>query len=140
MQRVELKKTSNSPFVKGHKLGFQKGHSGYGLQVRRDKRLVSRALELELERTVKDKKGNVKKRLQRIADAIVTAAELGDVSAFNAIANRVEGMPMQIIEQNTNLNARVLAAQVTTKITPAEAARMYQRELAAPDTDDDEDN
>ena len=124
--------------MKGHKLGFQKGHSGYGLQVRRDKRLVSRALELELERTVKDKKGNVKKRLQRIADAIVTAAELGDVSAFNAIANRVEGMPMQIIEQNTNLNARVLAAQITKEMTPAEAAKTYQSLLTAQDTDNDE--
>lgn len=130
MERVELKKPT--PFKKGHKLSV--GHKGYTLEDRRRKRFMTAALEHQLLKAAK--KGNASRNIDVIAERIVQIAKLGKstdaIAAFNVLANRVEGMPKQTIEQNTTLNARTLAVQVTKEITASEACKMYQQALDAP--------
>jgi len=138
MKRVQLKKPT--PFKKGNQ--YSVGNKGYTIEDRRNKRRIAVALEMALQETVK-RQGRGITRLESIARRMVQIADVGfkdtdAIAAFGAIANRVEGLPKQTIEQNTTMNARVLAATITKDISPADAAKLYVQALTAPDVDGNE--
>jgi hypothetical protein len=121
--------------------GGQIGNKNAALNVeqRRKKRMMKAALGAigKSRQSEDDGKLVTVTRLQRLSEALVTLAEQGDVSAYNAIANRIDGMPQQIVDVRQTVNARSMALVATVPITPAEAARAYQRALNPPDAVDE---
>ena len=63
----------------------------------RRKRIVTDAIMLALNREV-EIEGKITKRLNVLADRVVLKAIEGDVPAFNAVADRVDGKPAQALE------------------------------------------
>jgi hypothetical protein len=61
-------------------------------------KLMRSALILALHREAADPEGKPTKRLHLVANALVKAAETGDVSAIREIFDRVEGKPRQEVE------------------------------------------
>lgn len=58
-------------------------------------KLMRDALLLELMVEVEDGEGQLAKRLRKIARALITKAEAGDVGAIKEIADRTDGRPAQ---------------------------------------------
>ena len=135
MKRVELSPPKRG-FTKGHRLSV--GNKGNTAESRANKRFMSQALIAGLLKIVEDKKGNKSRRVDRIIESLLTNAENGDNVAVNSIFNRVEGMPKQTTEVNANINARVVAAQITKEMSPAEASRLYVQSLNAPEPEADD--
>jgi hypothetical protein len=75
--------------------------------------------------------------LARIVSAIVKKACRGDLAAAKLILAYVEGMPHQTVDMAIGPNARALAEEITADMSPAAAARIYQRSLTA-DYEEDE--
>jgi len=67
------------------------------------KTLIEKVWSEEL--TEKDAEGNPKIKALLSVKAMIDKAEKGDVSAFKALAERLEGLPKQEIEQNLRVTS-----------------------------------
>lgn len=82
-----------------------------GLPRPREDKPFADALRLAINRAHGDRK-----RLDNVANALVSRAESGDVSAILAIADRLDGKPVQQIEShNVNENHYVRAPEKASK-------------------------
>lgn len=81
-------------------------------------RIIKDALMLALEREA-DVEGKLTRKIVAMADALVDKAVKGDVQAFNAVCDRIEGKPVQAVEmtgadggpiQTEDVNARDIIA------------------------------
>lgn len=57
----------------------------------------------------------IRKRIQRVADAIMTRAELGDVQAASFIADRLEGKAVQQVSVETDARMTVTLMGMTVR-------------------------
>ena len=65
------------------------------------RKIVTDALMLALNREI-EAEGKMTKRINILADKVVLKAIEGDVPAFNAVADRIEGKPSQALEHTGN--------------------------------------
>jgi len=120
--------------------GFQPGNTyavGNGRAVavanQHRRRFIAAAIEHALMKEVKatnNNKNPVKnpsRRIDRLIEAVLKKAEKGDVFAFNSIADRVEGKPVNSHE-HTGADGNPIAS-VNVHMTLGEAVRRYQQML-----------
>ncbi len=121
--------------------GFQKGNTHsvgnngrtVALATQYQKRFIAAAIEHALMKEVKANNNNknpVKnpsRRIDRLVEAAIRKAEKGDIFAFNSLADRVEGKPVNAHEHTGADGAPI--ASVNVHMTLGEAVRRYQQML-----------
>lgn len=121
--------------------GFQKGHThsvgnnGRAVAIANGyrRKFIAAAIEHALMKEVKannnnkNPKKNPSRRVDRLVEAAIRKAEKGDIFAFNSLADRVEGKPVNSHEHTGSDGAPI--ASVNVHMTLGEAVRRYQQML-----------
>ena len=119
---------TKTSFKPGHKLSV--GNRGHTLERRQAKRVISSAIMHMLESKIRNKDGSLSRYADRIAKNLLTIATSNSKQAVHAIKeiiDRTEGRAIQAIELSGPDKGPV--EMITREMTPAEAARVYQRML-----------
>jgi hypothetical protein len=129
VERVKLvPKTHKTPFVKGNRYGV--GNKGLTMQAKQDRKFISSAIEAALLKTVEDPTLNHKqkcRRIDKLVEKMCQEAEMGNVHAFNALVDRVEGKPMQAHEIGTKDGQPL--PHLHLGLTLTEMTRIYNQTL-----------
>ena len=118
----------NPAMVKGNQIG--KGNKGFTLQAQQNKRFIAHAIEHALLKVVEDPNTSSKEKSRRIdvlVERMCREAEIGNVHAFNALVDRVEGKPVQAHELGTKDGQPLPHLHLGLSLT--EMTRIYNQTL-----------